>query len=256
MKILIAEDDLVSRKFLNKFLSKYGECDLVVDGLETLDAFLMALKDNEPYQLICLDIMMPKVDGVKTLKTIRDLEKQYGIARENRVKIIMTTALAEAQMVRTAFDYGCEAYAAKPIDTRKLIEVMVKLGLIDPLIQPRADGNGAEKRKNTPKRGMRKDGALSTINGVPGAKGDGYFKYVHALPDYQIEVDMETGTTIRFDFRSRLNTARFGMLRDQELFQSAHTDGNYLIFKKAGRMPVKITASEFMDLVLIDRTRQ
>jgi two-component system chemotaxis response regulator CheY len=39
MKILIAEDDLVSRNFLSKFLAKYGECDLVVDGLEAIDAF-------------------------------------------------------------------------------------------------------------------------------------------------------------------------------------------------------------------------
>lgn len=130
MRILIAEDDFVSRNFLNRFLSKYGECDLVVDGLETIDAFLMAIKDKEPYSLICLDIMMPKADGIKVLKAIRDLEKQYGIPKEKRVKIIMTTALADSQLVQTAFDYGCEAYAAKPIDTQKLIEVMGKLGLI------------------------------------------------------------------------------------------------------------------------------
>lgn len=131
MRILIAEDDMVSRNFLNKFLSRYGECDLVVDGLEAIDAFLVALKDEEPYSLICLDIMLPKVDGVKALKAIRDLEKQYGICREKRVKIIMTTALTGAQLVQTAFDYGCEAYAAKPIDTQKLMEVMRKLGLIE-----------------------------------------------------------------------------------------------------------------------------
>ncbi len=130
MRILIAEDDLVSRNFMSKFLSRYGECDLVVDGLETIDAFLMALKDNDPYSLIFLDIMMPKVDGVKALKSIRDLEKQFGILQDRRVKIIMTTALTEAQLVQTAFDYGCEAYATKPIDTHKLIEVMEKLGLI------------------------------------------------------------------------------------------------------------------------------
>ena len=65
MRILIAEDDLVSRKFLFKFLSRYGECDLVVDGLEALDAFLISIKDDRHYDLICLDIMMPKVDGIK-----------------------------------------------------------------------------------------------------------------------------------------------------------------------------------------------
>ena len=82
---------------------------------------------------------------------------------------------------------------------------------------------------------------------------EGYFKSVHPLAGYQLEITMGTGTTIRFDFSTRLNTARFGSLRDEELFHSVKTDGNYLIFDKAGKMPVKITASEFMDLVLIDR---
>lgn len=130
MRILIAEDDFASRKFLFKLLSSYGECDLVVDGLEALDAFLMALKEQKPYDLICLDIMMPKVDGVKVLKHIRDLEIQKGILSDKRAKVIMTTALAETQLVQNAFDIGCDAYAAKPIDTKKLMEVLVNLGLV------------------------------------------------------------------------------------------------------------------------------
>lgn len=231
MKILIAEDDLVSRKFLSRFLGKYGECDLVVDGMETVDAFLMAIKEGAPYQLICLDIMMPKVDGVKTLKAIRDLEKQYEIAPEKRVKIIMTTALAEEQMVQTAFNYGCEAYATKPIDIKKLAEVMGKLGF------------------------MVKNDSLTAMANEEKLIKEGYFKNVHALPDYQLEVTMETGTTIYFDFRTRLDTVRFGMLKDKDLFRSVYTDGNYLIFNKVGKMPVKISASDFMDLVLIDRRR-
>jgi len=130
MRVLIAEDDVTSRKFLAKFLSQYGECDVTVDGLEALDAYLLALKESQPYDLICLDIMMPKVDGVKALKTIRDLERQKGVKPENRVKVIMVTALAETQYVQHSFDIGCEAYAAKPVDTDKLVEVLKKLGLI------------------------------------------------------------------------------------------------------------------------------
>ena len=130
MRILIAEDDMTSRKFLFKFLSTYGECDIVVDGLEALDAVLISMKENKLYDLISLDIMMPKVDGVKVLKHIKELEKQKGILAEKRSKIIMTTALAEAQFVQNAFEIGCDAYAAKPIDTDKLVEVLIKLGLV------------------------------------------------------------------------------------------------------------------------------
>jgi two-component system chemotaxis response regulator CheY len=130
MRILIAEDDMISRKFLSKFLSQYGECDVVVDGMEALDAYLISVKEKEPYDVICLDIMMPKVDGVKVLKAIRDFEKQRGVMPDKKVKIIMITALADTEYVHKAFEIGCEAYAAKPIDTDKLIEVMKKLEII------------------------------------------------------------------------------------------------------------------------------
>lgn len=130
MRILIAEDDLASRKFLYKFLSAYGECDITVDGVEAIEAFMLAWDEGKPYDLICLDIMMPKLDGIKALKSIRDIERQKEILDANRVKIIMTTALNETETVFETFQGGCEAYAAKPIDTKKLLEVMQKLGLI------------------------------------------------------------------------------------------------------------------------------
>ena len=130
MRILIVEDDLAGRKLLQKFLGKYGECDVVVNGLEALDAFLMAIKEEKPYGLICLDIMMPKLDGIKTLKAMRDIEKQKGILEADKVKIIMTTALNDKKTVLEAYDSGCEAYAWKPIDLEKLTEAMRKLGVI------------------------------------------------------------------------------------------------------------------------------
>ncbi|NMM63428.1 response regulator [Clostridium sp. P21] len=130
MRILIAEDDLTSRRFLLKFLSQYGECDIVVDGIEALDAYLLAAKENNPYNLICLDIMMPKVDGIKVLKAIKEFEEYRMIVPEKRAKVIMTTALMDTECVHEAFELGCEAYAAKPIDINKLIEVMKKLEII------------------------------------------------------------------------------------------------------------------------------
>jgi two-component system chemotaxis response regulator CheY len=255
MRILIAEDDLVSRTFLSGFLRKYGDCDLVVDGIEALDAFLLAMKDRAPYDLICLDIMMPKADGVSALKGIRDIERQYGVTAERRAKVIMTTALAELGAVQAAFRCGCEAYATKPIDTAALGELIVKLGLTD---APPADETGPTPPA-TEDFDEKIDFPANYGMGAPGLSGatvrEGYFKSVHALPDYQLEVYMETDSTIHFDFRSRLDTARFGRLKDEELFRNVRTDGDYLIFEKAGKMPVKITASEFMDLVLIDRRK-
>jgi len=131
MRILIAEDDYVSRKFLYKFLSTFGECDVTVDGMEAIEVFLSALENGSYYDLVCLDIMMPEVDGVKALKTIRLLEKERNIPKENCSKIIMTTALNDPDGIFKTYELGSEAYAVKPIDTVKLVEVMTKLGLIE-----------------------------------------------------------------------------------------------------------------------------
>lgn len=130
MRILIAEDDLIGRKFMEKFLSQYGECDIAVNGIEALDLFLTALKEEKPYSLICLDIMMPKLDGLKVLKAIRDIEKEKGIDEKTSAKIILTTAINDKDTVMESFDTGCEAYAGKPIDVEKFKEVMRKMGLI------------------------------------------------------------------------------------------------------------------------------
>ncbi|MCI6284583.1 response regulator transcription factor [Selenomonas sp.] len=128
MKILIAEDDRISRSFFQKFMSSYGACDIAVDGMEALDLYMDAVKANAPYDLLCLDIMMPRVDGLKVLKVVRAMESQHGLAR---AKIIMMTALADVEYVDQAFDLGCDAYASKPIDTAKVEEVMKNLGLMD-----------------------------------------------------------------------------------------------------------------------------
>jgi two-component system chemotaxis response regulator CheY len=130
VKILIAEDDFASRKFMMRFLSKYGEVDVTVDGMEAIDAYTMALDANEPYELVCLDIMMPTLDGYQALKAIRDLEKERNLPEEKRAKVIMTTALSEGRNVTKAFELGCVAYAGKPIDQQKFDNVLKKLELI------------------------------------------------------------------------------------------------------------------------------
>ena len=130
MKILLAEDDFVTRKFMLNFLSKYGECDVAVDGLEAVEAFALAFEDGEPYDLVCLDIMMPVMDGYQALKEIRDVEKKMNIAEEKAVKVIMTTALNDERNVKMAFELGCSVYSGKPINQERFEKALIKLGLV------------------------------------------------------------------------------------------------------------------------------
>ncbi len=130
MRILLAEDDYVTRKAMDSFLSKYGECDVTVDGMEAVDAFMLALEEEEPYDLVCLDIMMPVMDGYQALMGIRNLEKERNIPPEKQVKVIMTTALNDEKNVKMAFELGCTIYSGKPIDQVRFEQALKKLGLI------------------------------------------------------------------------------------------------------------------------------
>jgi two-component system chemotaxis response regulator CheY len=130
MKILIVEDDLSSRRILQKFLSEYGECDIVSDGAEAVNAFIESWLKNSPYHLICMDIMMPNMDGQEALKKIREIEKEMDVSGPKEVKVIMTTALDDPKNVFQAFHKGgATSYIVKPISRKRLLEELCKLGL-------------------------------------------------------------------------------------------------------------------------------
>ncbi len=132
MRVLVVEDDFISRKLLTTLLGHYGECDIAVDGNEAVDAFRMALDEGKPYDLICMDIMMPNLDGQAALKEIRALETEKAIPAAEEVKVVMTTALDDPKNVmESLYKGGAAAYIVKPIDKKKLIDEVRKLGLLD-----------------------------------------------------------------------------------------------------------------------------
>lgn len=131
MKCLIVEDDFAARRLLQRYLSSYGDCDIAVDGNEAVVALKDALDEEFPYELICLDIMMPNMDGHEALKAIRQIESERGISCLDGVKVIMTTACGDSKNVMNSFREGCEAYIVKPVEKYKLLEEIEKLGLIE-----------------------------------------------------------------------------------------------------------------------------
>ena len=130
MRTLIVEDDFTNRLVLQQLLKSYGPCHIAVDGQEAVEAVGLSLKTNEPYDLICLDIMMPKLDGHEALKHIRALEEAKGIWSTYGAKVVMTTALGGMKNVNAAFGNLCDAYLVKPIDASKLFEILRQLSLI------------------------------------------------------------------------------------------------------------------------------
>ena len=130
MKALIAEDDLTSRLLLSELLEPFGTCHAVVNGKEAIQAFIMACESGTPYDLICLDIMMPEMDGQAALKVIREIEGSAGIEIGDGAKIIMVTALSDMTNVFQAYKQFCDDYLAKPIQKDSLLNCLKSLGLL------------------------------------------------------------------------------------------------------------------------------
>jgi len=122
VKYLIVDDDRVCREVVKAALAPYGHCDLAFNGQEAIGAFRMALDRGEPYDLVCLDIMMPGSDGHVVLDSIRQLEKQRGIFGSDAVKVIMTTGVRDPKECLQAFREGCESFVAKPVMEQQLLE--------------------------------------------------------------------------------------------------------------------------------------
>lgn len=129
MRVLVVEDDFVGRKVLQKLLSEYGECDVAVDGAEAVKAFEMAWEDGVPYDVMFLDIMMPNMSGHEALKIIRTKEQALNVPAAREVKVIMVSALDDVKNVtQSFFQGGATAYLIKPIERRKVVEELRKLG--------------------------------------------------------------------------------------------------------------------------------
>ncbi|MFH0724827.1 MAG: response regulator [Pseudomonadota bacterium] len=131
MRMLIVEDDPIAQKVMFKYLSAYGDCDIAVDGEEAVRAFRLAQKDNRRYDLILMDIMMPKVNGREALLQIREMEKNAGVFGSSEVKVIMTTALADPKtVVDSYYRSGATSYLVKPVEREKLLDELRNLKLI------------------------------------------------------------------------------------------------------------------------------
>lgn len=131
MKALIVDDDFYSRNMIHEILRQVAKCDIAVNGEEAIEAFRRAVIAKEPYDLICLDLLMPELDGQQALREIRAIEQEHGVLQQNEAKVVVTTMLADEKETHDAFFLGgATSYLVKPIDEEKLMNEMKSLGLV------------------------------------------------------------------------------------------------------------------------------
>jgi len=131
MRVLIVDDDFYSRSFLEYLLHPYAECDAAVNGEEAVMLFQQALDDGRAYDLVCMDLLMPVIDGPRALREIREVEKDHGLRREKQCKIIITSVLEDAEDTHNAMYLGdATSFLQKPIEEKSMLAELRKLGLM------------------------------------------------------------------------------------------------------------------------------
>ena len=96
----------------------------------SIEAFRISQQSGAAYDLICMDIMMPEMDGQAAVLKIREMEESAGVMSTTGAKIIMITALDDVKNVVKSFKALCDAYIFKPVDTAKLLEQLKSLALV------------------------------------------------------------------------------------------------------------------------------
>lgn len=132
MKTLIVEDDDMNRELLVEFFAEYGTVESAGNGFAALDLFQDASLQEKPFDLVCMDIMMPDLDGQQALKEMRELETDKGLDSKDIVKVIMMTGLDDRENVTNAYvEGGCHGYLTKPVSTKDIIALLDQLGLVE-----------------------------------------------------------------------------------------------------------------------------
>jgi two-component system chemotaxis response regulator CheY len=128
MRILIVDDDYVSRSKLKMLLSEYGDCDAVRSGELAVDMFAAAYQEGFPYSLITMDIAMPGMDGKEALHEILKCQKANNVPATEQVKVIMVTAKKDMKNVADSYYEGCAGYLTKPITPENIKKTLEEIG--------------------------------------------------------------------------------------------------------------------------------
>lgn len=127
MKCLIVEDNKQNYDLLQLMLKKYGLSDIAINGEEAIDMFIAAHTEEEPYNIIFLDIMMPGIDGNEVLRNIRNWEEK-NLESGGKVQVVMASSKTDTDTILSSYDDGCQHFFMKPYDKVELDELMKKMG--------------------------------------------------------------------------------------------------------------------------------
>lgn len=129
LKILLVEDDALTRMLLSRILSQANEVEESSDGLTAWNMWLQALESGKPFQMMILDQMIPELSGQELLVRIRDHEARHRLSGPQRLHVYINTALDGYEFVKMAFKNQADGYFVKPFSLDKILGTIEQLRL-------------------------------------------------------------------------------------------------------------------------------
>lgn len=118
-KILFADDDADNQVLLSLYVKDSGhDVHFADDGLDALEK----IKASQ-FDLVFMDIQMPKMDGYEAVRAVREFESQNG---RTRVPIVALTAFTSKEDLKKAIDVGCDDFASKPVAKDEIFRLIDK----------------------------------------------------------------------------------------------------------------------------------
>ena len=150
MRILIADDETISREKLRLIMTHFGDAEAVESGDAALKAYEKAHKEKKPYNLIMLDINMPDKNGIQVLLEIRASETILNLSDKEKAIVLMVTSITDKVHIISCVKAGCDSFIAKPFDLNIVSEKLAKFGITKASNSTRNDkgSNGGASDEN------------------------------------------------------------------------------------------------------------
>lgn len=130
LHILAVDDDEVTQFHVTQLLLPLGRVRIACTGMDALELVREALDKNTPLHVILMDVRMPGLDGLTTVREIVGLFNKLRMPLEERPKIIMLSAVDEPDTrIDALYACGADAYLLKPLEGARLMETLRELGL-------------------------------------------------------------------------------------------------------------------------------
>jgi two-component system chemotaxis response regulator CheY len=133
LNVLIVDDDEITQFHASQLLMSIGHCRMAYTGMDAIARVEESIAAGEPYDLILMDVVMPGLDGLTTVREIVKLFNDNRIPLEKRPKIVMLSSVDERDtQIDALYACGADHYLLKPLDGNELVKALAELGLISP----------------------------------------------------------------------------------------------------------------------------